>query len=147
MNEAKLLTNRGCLKLMVLSYEFPESSEDYDRDWLVLQIKWSGSLAEVELTQPCLLAGELEYWANGLTAYLESNSQMGVKFEFIEPNIQMAVDKKGCLGCYAVNIDIYGEPAMIAEHFHVEAEADQSELRAFAQSLHRLSEDYHAKSQ
>jgi len=38
-----------------------------------------------------------------------------------------------------VNIDIYAEAAMIAEHFAVQAETDQRELRSFALSLQSIS--------
>lgn len=142
MDKAKLITDRGSLELEVLSYQYPECEEDWDKDWLVVHIKWTGSLAKIELIAPCLLAWELENLANELIAYHGSNTQEELRFEFVEFNLQMSFMTKGSLGHYSINIDVYGEPARIAEHFDVRAESDQSELLAFAQSLRSISRSF-----
>lgn len=89
MEENKIIwngKNNHLIELKILNYEFPEENEDYDANWITLDIKARNELGVWNKQCPCMLSWEIKWFskwfdniAKGLT---EENEIFVYEFDF-----------------------------------------------------------------
>jgi hypothetical protein len=137
---AVLCGEPGVFRFSVLGYEFDKPDDVLD--WLVTRIVWEGNAVNVYLGAQGVEAGELRRWADELGRIAEELSDDRKVFTFIEPCLVMACEKSSPRGHFSITLELHGEPALRGEHFSVEFEVDQGELRGFAAALGAWSDRF-----
>lgn len=98
--------------MTVIDYEFPEAHDDqYDSNWLVIEIRATLAKDSWSASFPCMLTGELADLADWLDAVADGKTT-SARLGFIEPNLYFEViesePKKFC-----VYIDAELRPARV----------------------------------
>ena len=101
----------GRFEFSVIGRQYPDSTEPYDKDWLIVRVKWVGQAMRVNLTGPFVLAGDLRGWADGLVEMADALPEGKRAFGFLEPSLAMECEKIDRLGHFMVAFDLQGQPA------------------------------------
>ena len=82
MNKDKIILtgeNNHLFEFEILNYQFPEEKEDYDANWIVLDIKARNKLGRWHKQSPCMLTWEIKWfikWLEKITMSLINEDEI-----------------------------------------------------------------------
>ena len=143
---ASLMTHEPDLKLngfclWVHGYEFPDTSEYWDANWLRITARMSASGAVVEVEGALVRTDELERFAEGLTAVFETLAGKA-ELKCLEPYLELSLEMQS-LGAVAVRVSITPDPLSQSHSF--EFGVDQSYLPPVLDACRRILADFPVK--
>lgn len=75
------------VELWIAGYEFPDSFEDYDANWVFLEATFRNELGSWSCKSPCLLTWELGWLRRWMHSAVSGNAQ-DVELTFLEPDLK-----------------------------------------------------------
>ncbi len=91
------------LKLSILGYEFPSIEEDYDANWLIVEVEVSNELGKWKRQSPCILTWELQ-WLSKWLLHVVNHEAKRREIGFLEQDINNItyLAKVQNLHCFAI---------------------------------------------
>lgn len=130
------------LVFSITGYQFPLKSgiNDYDANWLMVQIDYSNANTENTYIEPCLLSDELESLANDIGGIIQGK-ETGMITDFLEPNLKLLITKVGEL--YAIQVRFVYEMSDSGwKEIYVCQGLDKHGLQNLYNSFKALSSEY-----
>lgn len=97
--------NLGGLNLTVLRYQFSDSEDFWDGNWLVAEAVMKATGSRVIQNGPFVRTDELERFAGELSKFLALELEHA-KLECLEPYLAVSVEKSGSLGAARVDVTL-----------------------------------------
>ena len=91
------------LVFSITGYQFPLETvtNEYDANWLMVQVDYSDASVENTYIEPCILSFELESLVNDIRSIIQGK-ETGMITDFLEPNLKLLITKVGEL--YAIQV-------------------------------------------
>jgi len=131
----------GPFRLWALGRQFPDSSDDWDGNWLTVMAHCGLAGAQVTTSGPWIQVGELEAWRCELQE-LDRTISGTASLNCVEPYLQITVEAKK-LGQLLVTVDITPDHRTQTHRFHFEL--DQTFLRPLISDLSQILRKYPKK--
>lgn len=123
------------LSIWVEGYEFPDSTEYWDANWVVVRIVCVGHGSKVKFRDPCIHLPELQGWLTGCIA-LESKSADKAELPTMEPYLQVVIDRSGVAGGLVAAVTLIPDDIESPREFRFPIEL--SDVRTLIESLQRV---------
>jgi hypothetical protein len=127
------------LSIWVDGYQFPDSTEYWDANWIVVRVRAEGQRAVVQLCDPCIHLPELAAWLQACTCMDAGESDEAV-LPTMEPYLQVTIDRTGDFGGLVANVKV--TPDNISQFHEFRYPIDPSYIRLLMDSLHRVLARY-----
>lgn len=130
------------LVFSITGYQFPFETvtNEYDANWLMVQVDYSDAGVENTYIEPCLLSFELESLVNEIRGIIQGK-ETGMITDFLEPNLKLLITKVGEL--YAVQIRFVYEMSCSGwKEVYVCQGLDKHGLQDLYNSFKALSTEY-----
>ena len=128
----------GGLSIWVAGRQFPDSSDYWDGNWLVIQARMDAPGATVRCEGPILMTSDVERFRNELAAASETLAGEAT-LAGLEPELAVKV-KVQRLGQVALEVEI--TPEHLTQHHRFTVDLDQSYLPAVITSCEAVLERF-----
>jgi len=132
---------RDLLQVEVLRREFPDATDFYDRNWLVVGLSAKDEVSRVNIQGPYLLTSELRSLLNGMRDLMSGNSS-GFDTQHIEPMLELSIKKQDDLGHFDARLVLRSEwaprPDLAHSTHQFEFGIDQSDLQLLERQLDNI---------
>ncbi len=136
----------GRFVLDVRGYQFPLSTEPFDKDWLMVTVAWEGITIQFEQSGPFILASDLARWADGLLRIATEGSQGEVSFASIEPNVAITCSPSQNEHSVTVTLHVQGDSTnCCVERSIIAMDVDLAQVREFGRALAALASRFPAR--
>jgi hypothetical protein len=128
------------IKLVGLSiwfdgYQFPDSADYWDANWIVVRVRAEGQNAVVKLHDPCVHLPELAGWLDACMK-LDAGEVDEARLPTMEPYLQVKIDRTGEFGRLLATVAI--TPDNISQFHEFRYPIDPSYVRLLIDSLRRV---------
>ena len=129
----------------ITNYEFLESSDEYDKNWLLIYLQVKSKLGNWQTTDPSLLTwevGELIDWFNTL---LQNRQPNYINLNFTEPNLSLELlENVSETAKFRIKFDSESKPQSAKENneYYVDCLADNLELKRIVNELEKELEKF-----
>jgi hypothetical protein len=127
------------LSIWIDGYQFPDSTEYWDANWIVVRVRAEGQRAIVEFCGPCIDLPELRGWFEACTS-LEAGKCDEAVLPTTEPYVQVRIDRTGEFGRLLATVAI--TPDNVSQFHEFRYPIDPTYLRLLMDSLRRVLARY-----
>jgi hypothetical protein len=127
------------LSVWIDGYQFPESTEYWDANWVVVRVRAGGQRAVVELCDPCIHLPELAAWLQACTI-MEAGESDEAELPTMEPYLRVRIERTGNFGGLVANVKII--PDNVLQFHEFRYPIDASYIRPLMDSIRRVLARY-----
>ncbi len=129
MNNIKI----GQLTLKIIGFSYPKATNEYDADWLDVQVTCQTKYADINFSGVFLSATQLIQFGQDIDQLYKQNTDVAY-FSPMEPSVIIELKKQGSLGAIVARIEL--EPCLgDVERYFFEFLLDQSYLPGIISQL------------
>ncbi|MBI1190673.1 MAG: hypothetical protein GC200_08360 [Tepidisphaera sp.] len=127
------------LSIWVDGYQFPQSQDSWDGNWVIVRAECVGQRATVELCSPCVHLPELRRWLDACVA-LESGMADEAELPTMEPYLRVRIDRSGEFRGLVATVEM--TPDNLTQFHEFRFPIDASYLPRLADAIRRVLAEY-----